>query len=65
MSLQDDIFDIREALKGKPEAKAFKRIEAHINNLDAVFEQWQWIDSQLKGAAAVFDHYMEIVRKKP
>jgi hypothetical protein len=29
MSIQDDIFDVADALKGKPEAEAFDRICQH------------------------------------
>lgn len=36
MSLMDDIFDVRAALKDKAEAKAFKRIEKRI----CQYEEW-------------------------
>ena len=37
MSLSDDIFDVEDALKGKPEAEAFDRITDRIRD----YELWQ------------------------
>lgn len=37
MSLQDDIFDVREALKkSKPDLRAFDRIVEHMNSVEQV-----------------------------
>lgn len=35
MSIQDDIFDVRDMLEGKPEAKAFDRICRTFYRLEA------------------------------
>lgn len=37
MSLSDDIFDVEDALKGKPEAACFDRITDRIRD----YELWQ------------------------
>lgn len=34
MSIQDDIFDVLDALKGKPEDKAFQRILARFQTAE-------------------------------
>ena len=39
MSLQDDIFDIADILKGKPEAKQFERICAHLYETESENER--------------------------
>lgn len=35
MSLQDDIFDIQDALKGKPELKTFKKVMKFYSAMEA------------------------------
>lgn len=36
MSLMDDVFDVRAALEGKPEAKSFESIEEQL----WAYEEW-------------------------
>lgn len=39
MSLQDDIFDVRDALKKRPEAKGFDRIVEALNYAETTADE--------------------------
>jgi hypothetical protein len=54
MSLQDDVFDVQEALKGTPEQRAFERIEAALWKYEAGCERYRKImDAARSGFWAV------------
>ena len=54
MSLQDDIFDIEDALKGKPEAEGFRRIVRALANFEEENDNLEKVFAALKrGAEAV------------
>jgi hypothetical protein len=41
MSIQDDIFDVEDALRALDEAKCFDRIHTHIGNLERQLEAYR------------------------
>lgn len=54
MSLQDDIFDVRDALKNLPEKQSFERIEKYLNSLEeANDEMIEFINGLKSGAKAL------------
>lgn len=54
MSIMDDVFDVREALKGKPEQKAFKRIEDALWRMEnALSERNSTLEALRRGAIAL------------
>ena len=54
MSLQDDIFDVRDALKRKSEKKGFDRIVAALNYYETEYDKLSEIVSDLrKGLGAI------------
>jgi hypothetical protein len=58
MGIQDDIFDVSDALKNKPEAKAFKRIVKYLAMLEKTDDENSNILSRLRdGFAAIRDLY--------
>jgi hypothetical protein len=54
MSIQDDIFDVQDALKDKPEAEAFERIYDHIGKVETrLLKAETTLDTIQDGAAAL------------
>lgn len=41
MSIQDDIYDVEYALKGKPESKCFDKIHTYIGDLERELEMYR------------------------
>lgn len=55
MGIQDDIFDVKAALKRRPEAPAFERICAHFFDLEVEADaRGKIIDGLRDGLQAVF-----------
>ena len=51
MSIQDDIFDVRDALKRKRELKQFDTLMTYLGEVEATAEEYRqakklWINSQ-------------------
>lgn len=55
MALQDDIFDVEEALKGKAEAEAFDRIQDHLNRVEVRNREMRAIIDGLQIGMKAFD----------
>jgi hypothetical protein len=59
MSLQDDIFDVRDALKKKPEAASFARIEGRFNELEQEYEKAMVVVRGVNSAVNAFNFLRE------
>lgn len=62
MSLQDDVFDVREALAGKPELEAFERIEAILWGQETGLARYRKI---MDAARTGFWALQEVVKDAP
>ena len=54
MSIQDDIFDVTDALEDKPESEAFERIMKRFYQLETVNESLAKYVNEINSAADVF-----------
>ena len=54
MSIQDDIFDIADALEGKPEAQAFETLMKRFYELERINETLANYVNEIDSAASVF-----------
>lgn len=63
MALQDDIFDVQDALKGKPESKSFNRIIKHLNAIETNYETQEKVLSALGAGLRALNWIKEEYKK--
>lgn len=63
MAIQDDIFDIRVALAGKPELEAFERIMVVFNRLDEQYMNQEKVLAALGAGLRALDWIKEEYKK--
>lgn len=59
MSLQDDIFDVRDALKKLPEAKGFDRIVEALNYYEVEYDKAAADLSAIRNGLRVLKKFMK------
>ncbi|MER9961653.1 hypothetical protein NKJ72_11910 [Mesorhizobium sp. M0045] len=62
MTIQDDIFDVADVLKGKPESKTFKRITAHLVRIEGEADQSAEVLRRLREGLSALRHLEKMGR---